>query len=199
MRIRGLVLGAAVLALGVALVFGCRLVAPLREFERRAREVASGGYVHPMTVDRADELGMLAEAFNDMGVRLNSLQDMSQLLASVKAFAEKGAVSGVFWRAGAVVTVAHALPRASDISVVLPDGSTTKAGWTLGAGVEGAIPNTSAWTWKAEYLYIDFGTVSGNSVQIGFEGARFPYSWSTRVTDNIVRVGFNYRWGGGAY
>ena len=73
------------------------------------------------------------------------------------------------------------------------DGSTTKAGWTLGAGVEGAIPNTSDWTWKAEYLYIDFGTVSGNSVQIGFEGARFPYSWSTRVTDNIVRVGLNYR------
>ena len=35
-------------------------------------------------------------------------------------------VSGVLWRAGTVVTVAHALPRATDISVTLPDGSTTK-------------------------------------------------------------------------
>jgi outer membrane immunogenic protein len=73
------------------------------------------------------------------------------------------------------------------------DDATTKAGWTLGAGVEGAIPNTSDWTWKAEYLYIDFGTVSGNGVQIGLAGAGFPFSWSTKVTDNIVRVGLNYR------
>jgi outer membrane immunogenic protein len=73
------------------------------------------------------------------------------------------------------------------------DGSTTKTGWTLGAGVEGAIPSTSDWTWKVEYLYIDFGTVSGNSTQVGFEGAPFPYNRSTKVTDNIVRVGLNYR------
>ena len=71
--------------------------------------------------------------------------------------------------------------------------SATKLGWTLGAGVEGAIPNTSDWTWKVEYLYIDFGTVSANGVQIGFEGAPFPYTWSTKVTDNIVRLGLNYR------
>jgi outer membrane immunogenic protein len=70
--------------------------------------------------------------------------------------------------------------------------TTTKVGWTLGAGVEGAIPNTSHWTWKIEYLYIDFGTVSGNGVQIGFDSVPFPDSWSTKVTDNILRVGLNY-------
>jgi outer membrane immunogenic protein len=68
--------------------------------------------------------------------------------------------------------------------------STTKVGWTVGAGVEGAIPNTRDWTWKLEYLYIDFGTVSGTGFDIDFGG---PYSWSTRVTDNILRVGLNYR------
>lgn len=67
--------------------------------------------------------------------------------------------------------------------------SATNVGWTLGAGIEGAIPGARNWTWKVEYLYIDFGTVSGNGFDTDFGG---PYSWSTRVTDNIFRVGFNY-------
>jgi outer membrane immunogenic protein len=68
--------------------------------------------------------------------------------------------------------------------------STTKVGWTLGAGIEGAIPNTRDWTWKVEYLYIDFGSVSGN----GFDfDSGTAFSWSAKVTDNIVRVGVNYR------
>jgi len=71
--------------------------------------------------------------------------------------------------------------------------STTKVGWTLGAGIEGAVPNTSNWTWKLEYLYIDFGTISGNGVDPLLLLGSYPYSWSTRVTDNILRVGFNYR------
>jgi outer membrane immunogenic protein len=37
------------------------------------------------------------------------------------------------------------------------DASTTKAGWTVGGGVEGAAPNTHV-TWKIEYLYMDLGT-----------------------------------------
>jgi S1-C subfamily serine protease len=36
-------------------------------------------------------------------------------------------VSGVLWRAGTVVTVAHALPRSNDITLTLPDGTSTKA------------------------------------------------------------------------
>jgi outer membrane immunogenic protein len=65
----------------------------------------------------------------------------------------------------------------------------TKFGWTAGAGVEGAIPNTRDWTWKAEYLYIDFGHLgtSGTDAVLG------TYSWNTHVTDHIARVGVNYR------
>ncbi len=70
------------LATGVSLLYARRLVAPLLEFERRARDIAAGGYVRPMVVDRSDEIGKLAEAFNQITVRLNSLQDMAQLLAS---------------------------------------------------------------------------------------------------------------------
>jgi S1-C subfamily serine protease len=44
-------------------------------------------------------------------------------------------VSGVLWRAGVVVTVAHALPRSNDITLTLPDGTTAKAQL---AGADGA-------------------------------------------------------------
>jgi GAF domain-containing protein len=62
--------------------FSVRLVAPLRAFERRARDVAAGGYVRPLAVDRNDEVGQLADAFNEIGVRVNSLQETARLLAT---------------------------------------------------------------------------------------------------------------------
>jgi outer membrane immunogenic protein len=71
--------------------------------------------------------------------------------------------------------------------------TTTKVGWTAGGGVEGAIANSSNWTWKVEYLYINFGTLSGT----GFGADPLSYSWSTKVTDNILRVGLNYRFNSG--
>jgi len=67
--------------------------------------------------------------------------------------------------------------------------SKTKFGWTAGAGVEGAIPNTRDWTWKVEYLYVDLGTISG----AGTDTVLGTYSWNTHVTDHIARVGVNYR------
>jgi len=78
----GAMLLVVVLAVVTALVYSRRLVAPLRLFEKRARDVAAGGYARPLSFARDDEMGQVAEAFNDMGVRLNSLQDMAQLLAS---------------------------------------------------------------------------------------------------------------------
>ncbi|MGE5304044.1 MAG: outer membrane protein [Alphaproteobacteria bacterium] len=65
--------------------------------------------------------------------------------------------------------------------------SKTKAGWTLGGGVEGALAGN--WTWKAEYLYVDLGSVNG-SVSDSSGGT---VTWNARFTDNIVRVGLNYR------
>ena len=66
--------------------------------------------------------------------------------------------------------------------------ATTKVGWTAGAGIEGAIPNSNNWTWRLEYLYIDFGTVSGNAINPDGNA----YNYSTKVTDNVLRVGLNY-------
>jgi len=63
--------------------------------------------------------------------------------------------------------------------------SKTYTGWTLGAGLEWAFWNR--WSAKAEYLYIDFG----NGPTIALTPA-FAIT-SGRLTDNIGRVGVNYR------
>jgi outer membrane immunogenic protein len=81
----------------------------------------------------------------------------------------------------------------------------TKVGWTLGAGVESAF--LEKWTWKLEYLHVDLGTASRSgplSCSAPGFNTLFPipgggYSCqanatrSNRITDEIVRVGVNYR------
>jgi outer membrane immunogenic protein len=86
---------------------------------------------------------------------------------------------------------------------------TTRAGWTVGAGAEAAI--NSNWSVKLEYLYMDLGRTGGNSAAAtvvtnaldtpgqGFNTVTtttLAAAVNTRFTDNIVRVGVNYRWGG---
>ncbi|HVV78135.1 MAG TPA: outer membrane protein [Pseudolabrys sp.] len=55
----------------------------------------------------------------------------------------------------------------------------TKAGWTIGGGVEAQI--AGPWSAKVEYLYVDLG--DGGSIA----GSRPDF------TTNIVRAGLNYR------
>jgi outer membrane immunogenic protein len=74
--------------------------------------------------------------------------------------------------------------------------SALKVGWTVGVGLEGAIGGN--WTAKIEYLYMDLGNISGSFVTpvIAPSGAFVTSSYSSHITDNILRVGVNYRWGG---
>jgi iron complex outermembrane receptor protein len=69
-------------------------------------------------------------------------------------------------------------------------GHTTKAGWAAGAGIE-----THLWgnlTGKIEYLYLDFGTFS-SAASNPFNSTPVAVAFNTRITDNIVRVGLNYK------
>jgi outer membrane immunogenic protein len=61
------------------------------------------------------------------------------------------------------------------------DTETTKAGWTLGAGVEAQI--AGPWSVKLEYLYVDLGR--GDT--IGGTGSAADFN------TNIIRAGLNYR------
>ncbi|MGB8401158.1 MAG: outer membrane beta-barrel protein [Bradyrhizobium sp.] len=86
--------------------------------------------------------------------------------------------------------------------------SVNKVGWTLGAGAEGAIAGN--WSWKIEYLHVDLGKVSttfatlpgcygsssGNQGACTFAAAGSG-TISRGITDEIVRVGINYRFGSG--
>jgi len=67
--------------------------------------------------------------------------------------------------------------------------STTRVGWTVGAGFEWAVWDN--WTAKVEYLYLDLGTVSDTFTGLGAA----TLVTSSRITDNIARFGINYRFG----
>jgi len=72
----------------------------------------------------------------------------------------------------------------------------TRVGYTVGAGVEGAIGGN--WTAKLEYLYVDLGKTSGSFLTTipALGGGVLTSNFSSRITDNVLRVGINYRFGG---
>lgn len=63
-------------------------------------------------------------------------------------------------------------------NVQMPGSSSSPVGWTVGAGVEFAFAQN--WTAKAEYLFVDFPSVTLTGV-------------SSKATENAVRGGVNYK------
>ena len=70
----------------------------------------------------------------------------------------------------------------------LAGGTATNAGWTLGGGIEFALPGN--WTAKAEYLRVDLG--SFNCAGCG----ALPGD-NVSMEQNVVRAGVNYHFGWG--
>jgi outer membrane immunogenic protein len=72
----------------------------------------------------------------------------------------------------------------------------TKVGWVVGGGVEARLIGN--WTAKLEYLYMDLGsfsdavTVSGSALPVT---STVTTAFTSRLTDSIVRVGLNYKFG----
>jgi outer membrane immunogenic protein len=111
-------------------------------------------------------------------------------------------------RAGVLVTpkvllyatggLAYGEVKSSETIGVLPgfSSSTTNVGWTVGAGIEGAIGGN--WTAKLEYLYVDLGRMSGSFLTTipALGGGFVTSNYSSRITDNVLRVGVNYRFDG---
>jgi outer membrane immunogenic protein len=66
----------------------------------------------------------------------------------------------------------------------LAGGSSTNAGWTIGAGLEFAI--AGSWTAKAEYLYVNLGKFNcGLNCGAATDNVSF--------SENLIRGGINYR------
>jgi outer membrane immunogenic protein len=109
------------------------------------------------------------------------------------------------------VTGGGALAQIDEDFTVAPatvwSNNTTRFGWVIGGGAEVAIERTN-WTVKAEFLHMDFGTIS-SGMGTGSITTTFPNSpgqgfttivatstaaaFNTRVTDNLIRLGLNYR------
>ena len=94
-------------------------------------------------------------------------------------------------------------------TVATASNNVTRAGWVLGAGIEGAV--TDNWSVKVEYLHVDLGSfdTSANGLATGAfsttigafvttltQTTTFNSQVRARFIDDIVRVGVNYRFGG---
>jgi outer membrane immunogenic protein len=100
----------------------------------------------------------------------------------------RGRVGYAFDRVMPYVTGGLAVGDIRAASPGLPGGDATNAGWTLGAGLEIALPGN--WTAKAEYLRVDLGSFNCTGC-----GAVPPDNVS--LQENIFRAGVNYRFGWG--
>jgi outer membrane immunogenic protein len=72
-------------------------------------------------------------------------------------------------------------------------GSKTKLGWTVGGGLEWAL--TRNWSVKAEYLYLNFGSIDAagvirNPIPAGYANA---ISTSTDLAAHVARAGVNFK------
>ena len=95
--------------------------------------------------------------------------------------------------------VAFANVKTTDFAFFAFDGSsnaaasdTIRTGWTAGGGAEWAF--AANWSAKIEYLYVDLGSVNYTSPNTATAAATINHDH--RLTENIVRVGVNYRFGG---
>jgi outer membrane immunogenic protein len=87
--------------------------------------------------------------------------------------------------------------------------STTKAGWVIGAGLERALDRN--WTLRAEYLYMDLGTIArAESSTTSFTSVlaagpecltevETKQTARTDFTDQIFRIGLSYRFAAPPY
>ena len=78
-----------------------------------------------------------------------------------------------------------------DIRASMPGfagGTSTNAGWTLGGGVEFALPGN--WSAKAEYLRVDLGSFNCT-------GCTPAPAGNVSLQENVFRAGVNYHFGWG--
>lgn len=91
----------------------------------------------------------------------------------------RGRIGYAFDRFLPYVTGGLAVGQVKNSATGLGESSSTKAGYTLGGGLEAAL--SGPWTAKVEYLYVDLGRSSA------------PLGADADFHTNTVRAGLNYR------
>lgn len=78
-------------------------------------------------------------------------------------------------------------------TLALTSSTQTRGGWTVGGGLEGHL--RGRWTWKVEYLHMDFGTTNFAFAEPA-PLAPGLVTQSLRVTDNVLRAGVDWHFNG---
>jgi len=73
-------IAAVIVAIGVALFFSRRIVAPLRAMTQATQRISAGHYAERVLVSGEDELAQLADQFNDMAGQLEQVESMRRQL-----------------------------------------------------------------------------------------------------------------------
>jgi outer membrane immunogenic protein len=69
--------------------------------------------------------------------------------------------------------------------------SQTRAGWTVGGGLEYAL--SAPWSIKVEYLYVNLGSETYNMPSTSPGGGGLGMQATTKFQENLVRAGLNYK------
>jgi outer membrane immunogenic protein len=87
-------------------------------------------------------------------------------------------------------TIAENLNNGGTANFATNTNTFNQAGWVAGGGIEAAFAGN--WTAKAEYLYLDLGTIQS----IFRDGTGLTINNTSTVRDHIFRAGVNYRFAG---
>jgi len=140
-----------------------------------------------------DSLSEKLEWFGTVRARLGSTFIRPTLLAYITGGFAYGGISATDTISGTNI-LGMQNTNGSTLSPVAASfgGNTTRGGWTIGGGLEGVLWEN--WTGKIEYLYIDLGTISGSFITpvVAPSGNFVAASFSSHITDNVLRVGLNY-------
>ncbi|MBF0288772.1 MAG: HAMP domain-containing protein [SAR324 cluster bacterium] len=80
---------AVVISIGIGILFSMKIVLPLRRLTDAASQISSGNLVAEVDIKGSNELGLLAEAFNRMSVRLQELiHEMTQKVTELEKSGE---------------------------------------------------------------------------------------------------------------
>jgi outer membrane immunogenic protein len=110
----------------------------------------------------------------------------------VLLYATGGLAYGSIETTSALTSITPALVGVTNVT----SSSTTRVGWTIGGGIEAMFARD--WSFKLEYLYVDLGNVSGSNTLITLPPVTgITASWDSKITDNIIRAGINYRFSPG--
>jgi high affinity Mn2+ porin len=104
--------------------------------------------------------------------------------ADALVYATGGAAVAGVWHTGTVFDSNAAAAPMFDITY------RTKIGWVAGAGFETHLARN--WTGKIEYLHLDFGSGSMTAAD-SLNATPILLGLNTHITDDIVRVGLNYK------